>query len=348
MIAGNTGGGESRSSMAKYVLRRLLLMLPTLLGVTFVCFLVINLAPGSPLEQKLASMKMLSATSGGAQMPPAQIEELKKQYGFDQPIHIRYLIWLKNVCTLNFGNSFKYEEPVLDVLLEKLPVSLQFGIASVILIYLISIPLGIRKAVLEGSSFDVSTSVMLTLLYSVPPLIMGILLRSYLAGGHFLSLFPVSELYSDNYHELTLLGKIGDRLMHFVLPLTCYVVNGFTVLTLLMKNSLLDEIKLDYVRTARAKGLDERRVVYRHALRNALIPILTGLGSFLTLFFGGSIIIEQVFNLDGMGLLSINAIFARDYNVIMALIFIQAVLAMVGRLISDLTYVLVDPRIDFK
>jgi len=334
--------------MAKYVLRRLLLMVPTLLGVTFVCFLVINLAPGSPFEQKLAAMKMLSVSSGGAQMPPAQIEELKKQYGFDQPIHIRYLIWLKNIATLNFGNSFKYEEPVIDVLLEKLPVSLQFGIASVILIYLISIPLGIRKAVLEGSSFDVSTSVMLTLLYSVPPLIMAILLRSYLAGGNFFSLFPVSELYSDNYRELTLMGKIGDRFMHFVLPLTCYVVNGFTVLTLLMKNSLLDEVKLDYVRTARAKGLDERNVIYKHALRNALIPILTGLGSFLTLFFGGSIIIEQVFNLDGMGLLSINAIFARDYNVIMALIFIQAVLSMIGRLISDLTYVVVDPRINFE
>lgn len=333
--------------MAKYVLRRLLLMVPTLVGVTLVCFFVINLAPGGPLEQKIAAMKM-SVSAAGATVPPAQIEELKKQYGFDQPVHIRYLIWLKNIATLNFGSSFKYEEPVTDVLLEKLPVSLQFGIASVILIYLISIPLGIRKAVHEGSAFDVSTSVMLTLLYSVPPLIMAILLRSYLAGGNFLSIFPVSELYSDNYHELTLLGKISDRFMHFVLPLTCYVVNGFTVLTLLMKNSLLDEIKLDYVRTARAKGLDERKVVYKHALRNALIPILTGLGSFLTLFFGGSIIIEQVFNLDGMGLLSVNAIFARDYNVIMALIFIQAVLSMVGRLISDLTYVLVDPRIHFE
>lgn len=335
--------------IAKYVLKRLLLMIPTLLGITIVCFFIINLAPGGPLEQKLAAMQLAGVSSGaGSTMPPDQIQALKRQYGFDKPVLVRYLIWLKNICTLNFGTSFKYDEPVIDVLLEKLPVSLQFGVISAILIYLISIPLGIRKAVLDGSSFDVGTSVALMILYSVPPLIMGIMLRSYLAGGHFLSVFPVSELYSDNYHSLNMWGKIGDRLMHFVLPLTCYVANGFVVLTLLMKNSLLDEIKLDYVRTARAKGLDERKVVYKHALRNALIPILTGLGSFLTLFFGGSIIIEQVFNLDGMGLLSIHAIFARDYNVIMALIFIQAVLSLLGRLVSDVTYHIVDPRIGFE
>jgi microcin C transport system permease protein len=189
---------------------------------------------------------------------------------------------------------------------------------------------------------------MLMVAYSVPPLILGILMRVYLAGGQFLDIFPLGELYSDNYFDLDLWGKILDRAHHFVLPLICYVVNGFTVLAFLMKNSLLEEVRLDYVRTARAKGLDEHTVIYRHALRNALIPILTGLGSFLTVFFAGSIIIEQVFNIDGMGLLSYKSILSRDYNVIMALIFIQAVLSMFGRLISDVTYVIVDPRIDFQ
>ncbi len=193
-----------------------------------------------------------------------------------------------------------------------------------------------------------ATSAGLLVMYSIPPLILGILLRVFIAGPTFLNLLPLGELYSDHYRELSLAGKFWDRFTHFILPLTCYVVNGFTVLTFLMKNSLLDEIKLDYVRTARAKGLDEKIVVYKHAVRNALIPILTGLGSFLTIFFGGSIVIEQVFNLDGMGLLGYESILSRDYNVIMALIFIQAVLSMVGRLISDVTYVVVDPRIDFE
>jgi len=208
--------------------------------------------------------------------------------------------------------------------------------------------LGIAKAVRDGSHFDLWSSVLLLITYSVPPLILGILMRVYLAGGQFLDIFPLGELYSDNYMDLTFWGKVWDRVMHFVLPLTCYVINGFAVLVFLMKNSLMEEIRLDYVRTARAKGLDERAVVYKHALRNALIPIVTGLGSFLTVFFAGSIIIEQVFNLDGMGLLSYQSILTRDYNVIMALIFIESVLAMVGRLISDITYVLVDPRIDFQ
>lgn len=275
------------------------------------------------------------------------VQEFKNQYGFDEPLLQRYLIWLKNLTILNFGSSFKYQEPVTDVLLEKLPVSLEFAFTSMVLIYLLSIPLGIRKAVNDGSAFDVTTSVALMILYAIPPLVMGILLRSYLAGGSFLDIFPVSELYSDNYQDLTLIGKIGDRLMHFILPLTCYVANGLVGLTFLTKNSILEEVRRDYVRTARAKGLTEKKIVYKHALRNALIPLVTGLGSFLTMFFGGSLIVEQVFNLDGVGLLGVHALFARDYNVIMALIFFQAVISLVGRCLSDLAYVLVDPRMDF-
>jgi microcin C transport system permease protein len=340
--------------MWKYTLRRLLLMIPTLLGITVVCFAIINLAPGSPLEQKLAQLKFggqvsgSSSAGGDSLVSEEVIEALKVQYGFDKPMYMRYFIWLKNIVTLDFGDSFKYEMPVTDLIIEKLPVSLQFGIASLILVYLICIPLGIAKAVRNGGQFDMVSSVILMVLYSIPPLTLGILLRVYLAGGSFLDIFPLGEMYSDQYFNLSFWGQVWDRAHHFVLPLICYVVNSFTVLTFLMKNSLLDEISLDYVRTARAKGLPERTVIYKHALRNALIPILTGLGSFLTVFFAGSIIIEQMFSLDGMGLLSYTSILARDYNVIMALIFIQSVLAMVGRLISDLTYVFVDPRIDFQ
>jgi microcin C transport system permease protein len=334
--------------MLKYTLQRLLLMLPTIFGITVVCFVVINLAPGSPVEQALSRMKFGNTSNAGSSVSNEVLEAIKKQYGFDKPMHVRYVIWLKNIVTLDFGESFTYQRPVSKVILDKLPISLQFGIASMILVYLISIPLGISKAVRDGGHFDLWTSVGLMIAYSIPPLILGILMRVYLAGGQFLDIFPLGEIYSDNYFDLSTWGKILDRTHHFILPLICYVVNGFTVLTFLMKNSLMEEIRLDYVRTARAKGLDEHAVVYRHALRNALIPILTGLGSFLTVFFAGSIIIEQVFNIDGMGLLSYKSILSRDYNVIMALIFIQAMLAMVGRLVSDLTYVLVDPRIDFK
>lgn len=336
--------------MLKYVAQRLLLMLPTLFGITLVCFVVINLAPGSPVEQAISKARFGVAGSGasGVGVSNEVIEAIKVQYGFDKPMHMRYLIWLKNIVTLDFGESFSYRQPVIEVIVQRLPVSLQFGIASLILIYLISIPLGIAKAVRDGSNFDVWTSVGLLVTYSIPPLILGILLRVFLAGGSFLDIFPLAELYSDTYYDKDLLGKILDRAHHFVLPLTCYVVSSFAVITFLMKNSLLEEVRLDYVRTARAKGLDERTVIYKHALRNALIPILTGLGSFLTVFFAGSIIIEQVFNIDGMGLLSYSAIRSRDYNVIMALIFIESILAMCGRLISDVTYVLVDPRIDYQ
>lgn len=341
--------------MLKYVLRRLAFMLPTLFGITLVCFVIINLAPGGPVEQALSKIRFAGGMSAGgsggnssAGVSNEVIEAIKKQYGMDKPIHIRYLIWLKNIVTLDFGESFSYRRPVIEVILDKLPVSLQFGLASLLLTYLISIPLGISKAVREGTTFDLTSSVVLMVMYSVPPLILGILMRVFLAGGQFLDIFPLGELYSDNYFDLTLWGKIVDRAHHFVLPLICYVVNGFTVLALLMKNSLLEEVRLDYVRTARAKGLDERTVIYKHAVRNALIPIVTGLGSFLTVFFAGSIIIEQVYSIDGMGLLGYRSILSRDYNVLMALIFIQAVLSMFGRLISDVAYVLVDPRIDFE
>lgn len=342
--------------MFKYVLRRLVMMLPTLFGISVLSFVIINLAPGSPVEQKLQQIRFGggSGSEGGRSGVSEQgvsqevIDALKKQYGFDKPVHVRYWIWLKNIVTLDFGESFSYEEPAIDVIASKLPVSLQFGIVSLIMTYLVCIPLGIAKAVRDGSHFDTITSGFLFVLYSIPPVMLGILLIVYLAGGSFLELFPLGELYSDAYEELGFFAKVFDRIHHFVLPLVCYMVGSFTVLTFLMKNSLLDEVKLDYIRTARAKGLDEKVIVYKHALRNALIPIATGIGSFLGVFFAGSIIIEQMFSLDGMGLLSYKSVLDRDYNVIMGLIFIQSIIMLLGRLISDLTYMVIDPRIDFS
>ena len=338
-----------------YLLKRIMAIIPTLLGITVVCFFIINLAPGGPVEQKLAQLQFSGAFAGPSSsgshtsaISEEVIQSLKKQYGFDKPVHVRYWLWIKSIVTFDFGESFTYEEPVIDVIISKFPVSLQFGIVSLILTYLVCIPLGIFKAVREGGRFDFISSIILLIMYSIPPLVLGILLKTYFTGGGFLNWFPVGDLYSDQYFDKGFFAKIGDRIHHFVLPLVCYMIGHFTVLTFLTKNSLLDEVRLDYIRTAKAKGLNSKTVIYKHALRNALIPIVTGLGSFLNLFFAGSLIVEKIFNLDGIGLLGYNSVINRDYQVLMALIFFQSVLALCGRLISDIAYFVVDPRIDFS
>ena len=339
--------------MLQYILRRLMLMIPTLFGVTIVVFIIINLAPGSPVEQKLQQLQFAGAMSGGgggntAVVSEEVVEALKKQYGFDKPMYMRYLIWLKNIVTLDFGESFTYEEEVTSVIMSKFPVSLQFGFASLFLSYLICIPLGVLKAIYNGSKFDYASSFAIMGMYSIPGFMLGILLIVFFAGGQFFDWFPAGDLYSDDYWEYGFFGKVADRLHHFVLPCISYMISQFTVLTMLQKNSLLEEIKKDYIRTARAKGLPERVVYLKHALRNALIPIVTGIGGFLSVFFAGSLLIETIFNLDGIGLLGYRSVLERDYNVIMGLTFIQSILMLLGNLISDIAYVLVDPRIDFK
>jgi len=331
-------------------------MLPTLFGVTLIVFVIINLAPGSPVERKLQEMQFGGAgagessvgTSNDSAVSQEVIDALNKQYGFDKPMHVRYWIWLKNLVTLDFGESFTYEEPVTDVIMSKFPVSLQFGLISLFLSYLICIPLGVLKAIYNGSKFDYGSSLLIMGMYSIPGFMLGILLIVFFAGGRFFDWFPAGELYSDQYADLSFFGQIADRIHHFVLPCISYMIGQFTVLTMLQKNSLLEEIKKDYIRTARAKGLPEKIIFLKHALRNALIPIVTGIGSFLSVFFAGSLLIETIFNLDGMGLLGYQSILERDYNVIMGLTFIQSVLMLVGNLLSDLAYVVVDPRIDFK
>lgn len=321
-------------------------------------FIIINLAPGGPIEQKLQQMRFGGAASGGGGgsyggtrstgVNEEIVAALKKQYGFDKPVHVRYWIWLNNIFHLDFGESFTYGEPVLDVIESKFPVSLQFGIVSLILTYLVCIPLGVKKALTAGQSFDRYSGFLLYIAYSLPQLVLGILLIVVFAGESYLSWFPIGGLYSDNYESLSTFAKIIDRAHHFVLPTICYLIGGFTELTLLTRNSMLDVIKSDFIRTARAKGLSERVVVYKHALRNALIPVATGLGGFVGVFLTGSLIVEKIFNLDGIGLLSYSSILSRDYNVVMGLLFLTSMTLMVGNLISDLIYVLVDPRIDFK
>ncbi len=338
--------------MFKYFIQRLLLIVPTLFGVTLACFIITMTAPGGPIEQKLAQIKFAggveednnSASHYGISMEA--ISALKKQYGFDKPLPIQYLIWLKNAITLDFGDSFIYEEPVVHLILERVPISLQFGFISLLLTYLICIVLGVSMAVKKSSAFDVGASTVLIILYSIPPLMLGILLKVFLAGRW--DWFPVGDLFSDMYFEKGFWGRIGDRLHHFILPMLCYIVGAFTILTQFMKNNLLEEIGKDYIKTARAKGLSQKVVIYKHALRNALVPLATGLGSIFGIFLAGALIIEKIFNINGIGLLAFNSAIARDYNVIMALIFIQSFIFVLGRIVSDFAYIVIDPRIDFK
>ncbi len=336
--------------MQTYILRRLLSVIPTLFGITIIVFIIINLAPGSPIEQKIQQIRFSgeASTAGSAVITDEVIESLKKQYGFDKPLHIRYWIWIKNLSRLDFGKSFSYEEPVLDVIASKFPVSLQFGIVSLFLSYLICIPLGIMKAMKKGSRFDTISSLLLYIMYATPSFMLAIVLIVFLSGDTFLSIFPIGGLTSDYYEDMSFWNQIIDRIHHFILPLVCYMIGQFTTLTILMKNSVLDEIKKDYIRTARAKGLSEKTVYLKHALKNALIPIVTGLGSFISVFFAGSLLLETIFQLDGIGLLSYQSILERDYNVIMGNVFIQSFLFLIGNLISDIAYVMVDPRIDFR
>jgi len=344
--------------MAEYFLRRVLIMIPTFLGITLVIFVVINLAPGGPIDQMLQEIRFgaaggaAPAGGGGAGsshegVSEQIIQELKRQYGFDRPLLVRYGIWLGNLVQFEFGRSFVHEQPVMNVIVSKFPVSLQFGVISFLVTYLVCVPLGIAKAVYDGSHFDTFTSVLVFVGYSISPVMLGILLIVLFGGGSFLDWFPISGTTGDLYDILSPSEKVLDRAHHFVLPLICYLIGNFATLTLLMKNSILDEIGKAYVITARAKGLPERVVFSRHVLRNALIPIATGLGGFLSVFFAGNLFIEQIFALDGMGLLFYQSLLARDYPVILGLLSITSLILILGNLISDFLYILVDPRIDF-
>jgi len=337
--------------MKDYIFRRLLLMIPTVLGITIICFTLIQFVPGGPVEQMIAKMRAANnakALDASKSISEEEIENIKAYYGFDKPPVVRYFIWLGNVFRFDLGKSYSYEEPVWDVISSKFPISLFFGISSFLLSYLICIPLGLYKAIHNKSSFDTISSIIIFAGYVMPSYALGILLIVFFAGNNFLDLFPLSGIVSDNFEQLGFFGKVFDFLHHMVLPMICYMASEFAFLTMLMKNSLIDEIKKDYMRTALVKGATFKNAVWKHALRNSLIPLATRMSEIFTLMFAGALLIEKVFDIDGMGLLVFNSVVSRDYNVVMGIILLTSILTLIGRLFSDILYAVIDPRITFK
>jgi microcin C transport system permease protein len=362
--------------MGAYILRRLLLMIPTLFGIMAISFGVIQFAPGGPVEQVIAKLTSPGGDSGdrlsggggndgggntfdaggdvgskyrGAQgLDPEFIAKLEKQFGFDKPPLERFGLMLWNYIRFDFGQSYFRDISVMDLILEKMPVSITLGLWITFLSYLISIPLGIRKAVKDGSVFDVWTSAVVIVGYAIPGFLFAILLMVLFAGGSFWDWFPLRGLTSDNFDQLSIGGKILDYLWHITLPLTAMVLSAFATTTLLTKNSFLDEIRKQYVVTARAKGLSERQVLYGHVFRNAMLIVIAGFpGAFVSAFFTGSLLIENIFSLDGLGLLGFRSVLDRDYPVVFANLYIFSLIGLFVGLLSDLLYTWIDPRIDF-
>ncbi len=350
--------------MAAYILRRLLLMIPTLIGILFVSFLVVQLAPGGPVDEIMNRLSggadAVGARIGGAGaedtgyrggqgLDPALIAELEARFGFDKPPVERFLLMVSSYLRFDFGDSYFQDRAVIDLIAERLPVSIGLGLWTVLIIYLVSIPLGIRKAVRDGSRFDVWTSGIIVLAYAVPAFLFAVLLIVLFAGGSFLQIFPLRGLLSDGWETLPWWRVVLDYFWHLALPLASLVISGFATITLLTKNSFLDEIGKHYVVTARSKGLSETAVLYTHVFRNAMLIVVSGFpGAFVSVFFTGSLLIETIFNLIGMGLLAFESILSRDYAVVFATLYIYALIGLVITLISDLTYVWIDPRIDFS
>ena len=338
--------------MKQYLIKRFFLMIPTLLGITLITFTLLHFMPGGPVEMAIASFRAGSGGEVGSGkitvVTEEQRESLKALYGFDKPLWKRYFLWLRQLWRLDFGESYFSNEPVRTMIGRALPVSLGLGFFSLLFTYLVSIPLGIIKAVRNETRFDTVSSAILFLLYSIPPFALAVILIILFCGGSFWNLFPIEGMVSENFSELSTFQKITDYLHHLVLPLVCATVGSFAVLALLMKNSLLDELGKDYVTSARAKGLPEKTVVLKHALHNALLPLAHNVGGWLPVFFSGSLLLETIFNLQGVGRLSYDAILHRDYPIVLANIVILSVLSVVGNLVSDILYVLVDPRLDFE
>ncbi len=341
--------------MSTYIVKRLLLMIPTLLMVLLINFVVIQLAPGGPVEQAIyQSQHANNLAIGGLQyqgqqgLTPEMLEQIKIQYGFDQPVHLRFWEMLKSYAQFDLGQSFFKGQAVTELIWEKLPVSLSLGFWSTLLIYLVSIPLGIQKAKKHGSLFDQTTSLLLAVGYAIPAFIFAILLIVFFAGGSYLQWFPLQGLSSENFDELSFFGKIRDYFSHMALPLLAMVLGGFARLTYLVKFSFMEELSKQYVLAARAKGLQDRAVLYRHVLRNAVLVLIAGLPeALLGILFVGNLFIEIIFNLDGLGMLGFEAILQRDYPVIFGTLFIFTLLGLVLRLISDVLYRVIDPRIHF-
>ncbi|MBL0898311.1 MAG: microcin C ABC transporter permease YejB [Reyranella sp.] len=362
--------------MPAYILRRLLLVVPTLLGIMIVNFFIIQAAPGGPVEQMIAQIQgtAVSATerfsgsssggetlrgattdaSGGAYrgargLPREMIERIEKMYGFDKPIGERFLLMMKNYLFFDFGESFFSNKRVVDLVIEKLPVSISLGLWTTLLIYFVSIPLGIAKAVRDGSRFDVSTSTVLIVLNAIPGFLFALLLVVLFAGGSYWKWFPLRGLVSDDWSSLGTVDKVLDYFWHMALPIGAMVIGGFATLTFLTKNSFLEEIHKQYVLTARAKGLVERRVLYGHVFRNAMLIVIAGFpAAFIGVLFTGSLLIEVIFSLDGIGLLGFEAALNRDYPIMFGTLYFFGLIGLVMGILGDLMYTIIDPRIDFE
>lgn len=370
--------------MGAYILRRLLLMIPTLVGIMAINFVIIQFAPGGPVERVIAQLQGtdVSATSrisgGGSDMlgggndtsggsggatadaasskyrgaqglDPEFIKELEAQFGFDKPPLERFLKMLGDYARFDFGESYFRDIKIIDLIAEKLPVSISLGLWMTLISYAVSIPLGIRKAVSDGSRFDVWTSGVIVVAYAIPGFLFAVLLIVLFAGGSFWDIFPLRGLVSDNWEQLSWPARIADYFWHLALPLTAMALSAFATTTLLTKNSFLDEIRKQYVITARAKGLTESQVLYGHVFRNAMLIVVAGFpGAFISSFFAGSLLIETIFSLDGLGLLSFESVINRDYAVVFATLYIFSLMGLLVNLISDLTYTWIDPRIDFE
>jgi microcin C transport system permease protein len=361
--------------MGAYILRRILLMIPTIIGILLISFIVVQFAPGGPVEQVIADLSGNSDSdrlgSGGSDfaadgaveeggggsgkyrgaqgLDPRFIAQLEKQFGFDKPAHERFFKMLWDYARFDFGDSFFRGQPVIDLILSKMPVSITLGLWITLISYLISVPLGIGKALRDGSRFDIWTSGIIIVGYAIPGFLFGIMLIVLFAGGSFFDWFPLRGLWSDNFDQLSVWGKVKDYAWHVTLPLLAMVLSAFATTTLLTKNSFLDEIKKQYVVTARAKGLNNRQVLYGHVFRNAMLILIAGFpGAFVSAFFTGSLLIENIFSLDGLGLLGFEAILRRDYPVVFGTLYIYSLMGLIVGLISDLIYTWIDPRIDFE
>ena len=355
--------------MRRYIIKRLLLIPVTLLGILALNFVIVQFAPGGPVEYVLAKYRGMNTEatgaisgSGAAKMESGQgkyqgslgvpeelVNELKKQFGFDKPAYVRFVKMVKDYALFDFGKSFYQDKSVGKLIIERMPVSISLGLWSTLIIYLIAIPLGVRKAVCDGSGFDVITSFVVVIGSAIPVFLFAVFLIVFFAGGTYFSWFPLHGLTSDNWNELSLLGKIGDYFWHITLPVTAMVIGGFASLTMLTKNSFLDEMNKPYVLTARAKGLTQHQVLYGHIFRNAMLVVIAGFPSMLIkMLFTGSLLIEVIFSLNGIGLLGYEAIMTRDYPVIFGTMYIFAFMGLILKLISDITYCLIDPRINFE
>ncbi len=351
--------------MGTYLLKRLLLIIPTLFGIMVINFVIVQFAPGGPVEQVLAELTAPGMTTTGpvggadvaaddtglasAGLDPALIADLERRFGFDRPMHERFVMMMWNYVRLDFGDSYFQDRPVTELVIERLPVSISLGLWSLLLIYLISIPLGVAKAVRDGSRFDIWTSVLIFVGYAIPGFLFAIVLVVLFAGGTYWEIFPLQGLTSPNFHEMSFPEQVRDYFWHLALPVTAITIGGFATLTMLTKNSFIEELGKQFVLTARSKGINERRVLYGHVFRNAMLIVIAGFPSaFVGILFTGALLIEVIFSLDGLGLLGYEAVLKRDFPILFGTLFVFTLLGLLLNVIGDLTYVLVDPRIDFE